>query len=236
MQQTGSQTKVTVRAESIYLDEYSNPKSSEYLYCYKITIKNESDEIVQLLNRHWIIIDGDGKREDVRGPGVLGQQPQIAPGEQHQYYSFCNLQTNFGTMEGEYEMIDSQGEPFLVMIPRFYLATNLFQFPGAKFRRGQVVEHIGEKFTAVIVDYDMYFMNDEELYHKDHKQPAKDRPWYYVLVDNTDTIGYLAEESLKASDDELEINHPLFNFFFEDILEKNIYRRSSKTWEDLRQS
>ncbi len=229
-----TQYKVQVSAQTIFLEEYSKPSSSEYLYCYKINITNNGPETVQLLNRHWIIIDGNGRREDVNGAGVIGQQPKLAPGESHEYYSFCNLETNFGTMEGEYEFVDNEGNFFLVPIPRFFLAENLFQFPKAQFHRGQIIQHQEEDFKAIVVDYDMYFINDEELYNKNPNQPAKDAPWYYVLIDNTNAIGYFPQEALVALENDEDINHPLVDFFFDEKGKE--YKRNNKSWEDLKQS
>ena len=230
-----SQNKVKVTAKTIFLDEYSKPAEHKFLYCYKITIQNQGTKRVQLLNRHWIIIDSNSKKEEVQGPGVVGQQPILYPGESHEYFSFCNLETNFGTMEGSYEMEDEDGERFLAEIPRFFLAENLAEFDRAKFRRGQVIKHKLNNFRGIVVDYDMYFINDDDLYQKCPDKPAKDKPWYYVLVDKANAISYVAEEYLEIDEDDSEIEHTLFHFFF-DGYDKNqkLYKRNNKTWDNLK--
>lgn len=224
---------VKVGAETAYLDEYSNSRSNEHLFCYKITITNESDQKVKLLSRHWVIIDSNAKREEVKGPGVVGKQPELAPGESHSYFSFCNLETDFGTMEGSYQMIDEAGKEFNIAIPKFFLAHNLFEFEINRFRRGQIVFNALDDYRAVVVDYDMYFLNDEKLYERYPTKPPKDKPWYYVLIDNQNTVGYVSEEHLEASVNLGEINHPLMEFFF-DGFDGEKYIRNRKTWQDLR--
>jgi ApaG protein len=230
-----SQNKVTVTAKTIFLDEYSKPNEHKYVYCYKITIRNEGKNRVQLLNRHWIIIDSNSKKEEVHGAGVIGQQPILYPGESHEYFSFCNLETNFGTMEGSYEMEDEHGERFLAEIPRFYLAETLSEFDRPLFKRGQVIRHKLNNFRGIVVDYDMYFINDEDLYKKCIDNPAKDKPWYYVLVDKANAISYVAEEYLEIEEDDSEIEHTLFHFFFDEFdKDKKIYKRNNKTWDNLK--
>lgn len=238
MQQRGSQAnidyQIKISAISSHMDEYSKPNKQKFLYCYQILIKNEGQKPIQLLNRHWIIIDGNGHREEVKGAGVIGQQPRINPGEEYKYFSFCNLNTNFGTMEGEYEMIGDDNQRFLIPIPRFYLAENLYQIPQPQFRRGQILKHKTEGFIGVVADYDMYFMNDESLYDQSRDKPAKDKPWYYLLVNQSNSIAYVGQESLEL-DEVGEIEHPLIDFFFDGIEGKQ-YIRNSKTWEDLKSS
>ncbi len=91
-------------------------------FLYRIRISNNGPDPVQLLNRHWVITDANGNVEEVRGPGVIGEQPQLAPGESFEYTSFCPLSTPFGTMEGSYEMVTEQGEHFLANIGLFTLS------------------------------------------------------------------------------------------------------------------
>lgn len=235
--QTSVNNQVIVTAKTLFLDEYSKPAENKFLYCYKINISNNGPKKVKLLNRHWIIIDSKSKREEVRGAGVVGAQPELLPGEFHEYYSFCNLETNFGTMEGSYEMVDEDGNVFLAEIPRFFLAENLQEFPRPSFRRGQIVNHKNNNFRGIIVDYDMYFINDEELYKKCIDSPAKDKPWYYVLIDKANAISYVAQEYLEAAEDQSEIEHSLFNFFFDGFdKDKGIYKRNNKTWDNLKRS
>lgn len=115
---------IRIKAEPHYLVERSIPEDGQYLFSYKISIHNEGDAWAKLKSRHWIIIDSDGKREDVYGPGVVGEEPELEPGESYSYSSFCPLSTNFGTMEGSFSMVRRDGAPFEVRIARFYLTTN----------------------------------------------------------------------------------------------------------------
>jgi ApaG protein len=115
---------IRVKAEPLYLPEQSEPEQNQFVFTYKITIRNESDSWMKLKSRHWLIIDSDGKREDVYGPGVVGEEPELEPGESYVYSSFCPLTTNFGTMEGSFSMIRRDGEIFEVRVARFYLTTN----------------------------------------------------------------------------------------------------------------
>jgi ApaG protein len=105
-----------------YIAEQSEPARSHYLFAYQVTIRNESDDTVQLLSRHWIITNGEGKTEEVRGPGVVGVQPKLEPGEQFQYTSGCPLGTPVGTMHGSYQMVTDSGEQFDAVIEPFRLA------------------------------------------------------------------------------------------------------------------
>lgn len=108
-----------------YEAEHSDPEESRYVFSYHVTIRNESERKVQLQRRHWIIINGDGDKQEVHGPGVVGFTPTLAPGEEFSYSSYCPLDTEFGTMEGEYRMRDEEeSEEFDVAIGRFYLAVN----------------------------------------------------------------------------------------------------------------
>lgn len=106
-----------------FVPEQSDPDHGQYLFAYHITIRNEGDETVQLLSRHWVITDGEGKVEDVRGPGVVGYQPILKPGEDFQYTSGCPLSTPIGTMHGEFNMVvQASGEAFDARINPFRLA------------------------------------------------------------------------------------------------------------------
>lgn len=113
---------VRVSVVSEYAPARSRPQANEWFFLYTITIANEGAEPVQLISRHWIITNGAGEVEEVRGPGVIGQQPVIAPGESFTYTSGCPLTTQFGTMEGTYQMVGSSGEPFDVRIATFTLS------------------------------------------------------------------------------------------------------------------
>lgn len=113
---------IVVVAKPSYLAAQSNPESHRFLWSYEVTITNESDEIVQLLNRYWRITDMSGKVEEVKGPGVIGLQPIIKPQKSFSYSSFCQLVTPQGTMEGHYEMQNLEEEKFIVQIPKFILS------------------------------------------------------------------------------------------------------------------
>jgi ApaG protein len=112
---------VRVEVESQYAPEQSQPFQSHWFFHYTVRISNEGDETVQLLSRHWIITDGTGKVEEVRGPGVVGEQPVLAPGESFEYTSGCPLQTSSGSMHGTYQMVTEDGTHFDVEIAPFAL-------------------------------------------------------------------------------------------------------------------
>ena len=92
-----------------------------FFFAYKISIKNTGSSPAQLISRHWIITDALGHVEEVRGPGVVGLQPKITPGQAFEYDSACPLKTSSGTMKGFYQFVDESGENFEVEIPEFYL-------------------------------------------------------------------------------------------------------------------
>ncbi len=107
---------------SEYAPGRSRPQDQQWFFLYTITITNESTDTVQLLSRHWIITNASGQVEEVRGPGVVGEQPILAPSEAFTYTSGCPLTTAFGTMEGTYEMVSGTGERFDVKIAPFTLS------------------------------------------------------------------------------------------------------------------
>lgn len=113
------QVKVTV--EPTFEAEQSDPNEGRYFWRYVVEIANLGDSPVTLLERHWRITDGEGRQQDVRGPGVVGEQPTIAPGEAYRYASGCPLGTPNGMMVGEYRMLAADGEAFDVAIPAFSL-------------------------------------------------------------------------------------------------------------------
>ena len=113
---------VRVAVESFYLSQRSAPEQQRFVFAYRITISNESPATVQLLRRHWIITDGDAQVTEVKGEGVVGEQPVLEPGETHTYTSGSVMKTETGTMEGSYEMQDETGRVFEVEIPQFLLA------------------------------------------------------------------------------------------------------------------
>lgn len=112
--------RVTVRSE--YAPDRSRPAHNQWFFLYTITIANEGTEAVQLVSRHWMITDGSGHVEEVQGPGVVGQQPTLAPGESFSYTSGCPLTTPFGKMEGTYQMTTRAGEAFDATIAPFTLS------------------------------------------------------------------------------------------------------------------
>ena len=99
----------------------SRPDHHQWFFLYTVTIENQGEETVQLLSRHWIITDGSGHVEEVRGPGVVGDQPILAPRESYTYTSGCPLRTDVGKMEGSYRMVTGAGEDFDVEIAPFTL-------------------------------------------------------------------------------------------------------------------
>ena len=115
---------VRVTVESRYLPQESDPRGQRYVFAYTITIENNANEASQLLNRHWVITDGQGEIEEVHGPGVVGQQPRIQPGQGFRYTSGAILKTPVGVMRGHYEFVTDAGEQFDVAIPQFSLAVS----------------------------------------------------------------------------------------------------------------
>lgn len=113
---------IRVRVVAQYSPERSQPSSNQWFFLYTVTIANEGVETVQLLSRHWIVTDGSGRVDEVRGPGVIGKQPLLAPGESFEYTSGCPLTTPFGVMEGTYQMTTSDGERFDAKIAPFTLS------------------------------------------------------------------------------------------------------------------
>jgi len=113
---------IKIEVQTAYLEAQSNPQNERYAFSYTITIKNIGESSNRLLTRHWIITDANGKTQEVRGDGVVGEQPLLQPGEGYQYTSGTFLGTPIGTMEGSYGMISQQGETFDAQIPTFSLA------------------------------------------------------------------------------------------------------------------
>jgi ApaG protein len=113
---------IRVRVESAYAPTRSNPAQNQWFFIYTVTISNERNDTVQLLTRHWSVTDGTGHVEQIKGPGVVGEQPTLAPGESFEYTSGCPLGTPFGVMEGAYQMIASNGESFDARVAPFTLS------------------------------------------------------------------------------------------------------------------
>jgi ApaG protein len=113
---------IDVQVETNYMDSQSQPEEKRFVFSYTVTIRNEGSAPARLLNRHWIITDANGKVQEVRGEGVVGEQPHLKPGETFRYTSGTVLDTPVGSMQGTYDMVDSLGNHFDAMIPAFSLA------------------------------------------------------------------------------------------------------------------
>jgi len=113
---------IRVHVESRLVAERSRPAEGHWLFAYEVTLHNEGTQTLQLLSRHWIITDGNGKVEQVRGPGVVGKQPVLEPGQSFRYTSACPLGTAFGTMKGSYRMVNASNEQLEVEIAPFALS------------------------------------------------------------------------------------------------------------------
>lgn len=113
---------VRIEVEPSYVKEESDPQRDSYFFAYRVRIENTGNTTVQLISRHWIITDAQGHTEEVQGPGVVGKTPQLKPGEQFEYVSFCPLPTPVGTMQGGYTMQTDEGEHFIAKIDPFTLA------------------------------------------------------------------------------------------------------------------
>jgi len=116
---------IDVEVETRFVPDQSQPKDNRYVFAYTITLRNAGDSGAQLLTRHWVITDANGKVEEVRGDGVVGEQPWMRPGESFEYTSGAVLETSVGTMEGSYRMVADDGThfdapiaPFVLSIPR----------------------------------------------------------------------------------------------------------------------
>ena len=115
---------IQISVEPQYLPEQSQPADSFWVFTYEVTIMNLGSETAQLMSRHWIITDANGKQEHVRGPGVIGKTPVLSEGDSFSYTSFCPLPTNMGTMHGTYQFRTESGEDFDAMISPFVLSIN----------------------------------------------------------------------------------------------------------------
>jgi len=111
---------VEVQVEPVFVANQSRPEESYYFFAYKVQLKNQRATPVKLLSRHWVITDGNGHVEEVKGPGVVGEQPRLEGGQTYEYTSFCPLPTPTGNMRGTYTMTTDDGERFEVEIPLFF--------------------------------------------------------------------------------------------------------------------
>lgn len=114
--------RIRVSVQPAYLDDQSDPEGDRYVWSYTVTIENKGKEPVQLLSRYWNIMDGMGRVQEVRGAGVVGQQPTIAPGETFEYTSGASIATPVGTMRGSYQMVGADGQAFDAPIETFTLS------------------------------------------------------------------------------------------------------------------
>ncbi len=111
---------ITVSVDIHYQPQYSVPHSAEFLFAYHINIINNSNQEIQILGRHWFIVDGPVRKREVKGEGIVGEQPVLAPGEQHAYVSFCNLAHHFGSMQGIFfSQRTNDGSMFEIQVPLF---------------------------------------------------------------------------------------------------------------------
>jgi ApaG protein len=117
-----AQHKIRVDVDTSYLADQSDPKDKRYVFSYTITIRNEGSVPARLLTRHWIITDSNGKVQEVRGEGVVGEQPYLKPGQGFRYSSGAVLETPVGAMQGSYQMVSDDGDHFDAPIAAFRLA------------------------------------------------------------------------------------------------------------------
>ena len=114
--------RIRVDVETSYLDEQSDPRHGRYVFAYTITVRNEGQVPARLMTRHWVITDANGKVEEVRGDGVVGEQPYLKPGQGFRYSSGAVIETPVGTMQGSYQMLGDDGAQFDAPIEPFRLA------------------------------------------------------------------------------------------------------------------
>jgi ApaG protein len=112
---------IRVLVRSSYVPERSEPEQGRWFFAYEVRISNEGSDVAQLVSRHWIITDADGKVQEVRGPGVVGEQPGLAIGQGFEDTSACPLETAYGTMHGSYQMVTAAGDRFDAVIAPFLL-------------------------------------------------------------------------------------------------------------------
>ncbi len=118
---TQSEYKISIEVEPAYIEEQSDPDHEQYVFSYTVTIINDGTVPAKLLTRHWVITDADGETQEVKGEGVVGEQPYLKPGEAFQYTSGTLMKTPVGSMQGSYQMLADDGIKFDAQIPEFYL-------------------------------------------------------------------------------------------------------------------
>ena len=116
--------RIAVEATATYVEEQSDPASDRYFFAYTITIANRGEMAARLLTRHWIITHGNGRVQEVKGEGVVGEQPHLSPGESFRYTSAAMIETPLGMMHGTYQMVADDGTRFDAEIPPFRLSAN----------------------------------------------------------------------------------------------------------------
>lgn len=114
--------RILIKAATDYIEAQSSPAIDRYVFAYTITIKNLGTVPAKLIRRHWLITDANGKVQEVRGEGVVGEQPRLLPGEYFRYTSAAMIETPVGVMRGNYQMISDEGEAFDAEIPEFTLS------------------------------------------------------------------------------------------------------------------
>lgn len=118
----GKKYQISVRVDTAYLAEQSDPSADRYVFAYTITIANDGTVAAQLISRHWLITDAHNATQEVKGLGVVGEQPLLRPGESFEYTSGTALATPVGTMQGSYQMVAEDGNKFEAEIPPFMLS------------------------------------------------------------------------------------------------------------------
>lgn len=119
---TGLNHEISVDVQTDFMSDQSDPSQDRYVFAYTITIRNQGSIPATLMTRHWIITDGNGRESEVRGDGVVGEQPYLSPGEGFRYTSSAILGTPVGSMRGSYQLLDGQGQEFDAPIAPFILA------------------------------------------------------------------------------------------------------------------
>lgn len=114
--------QLNIQVSTRFLDDQSQPKDNRYVFAYTVTIRNAGSIAARLLSRHWLITDANGKIEEVRGDGVVGEQPWMRPGDSFEYTSGAVLETAVGTMRGSYQLLADDGTRFDVPVPPFTLS------------------------------------------------------------------------------------------------------------------
>lgn len=122
MSASSDDLKFEIDVDCRYLEDQSKPEDEQFVFAYTVSIRNRSVVGAQLMRRHWIITDANGKEQEVKGDGVIGEQPYIDSGESYQYTSGAILKTPLGSMHGSYEMVTDTGDTFNAPIPLFSLA------------------------------------------------------------------------------------------------------------------